>query len=51
MISWKSPDQARLLETVDDIFAQQGADALKMAIARPMNSDHVAICPFIDPFQ
>lgn len=51
MISWKSPDQARLLETVDDIFAQQRAGALKVAIARPMNSDHVVNCPFIDPFQ
>lgn len=51
MVRWQSPDQASLLETVDDIFATQGAGAVEVALARPMNSDHVVNCPFIDPFQ
>ena len=48
---WNSPEQASILETIGDIFAKQGAGAIKIGLARPMNSDHVVNCPFIDPFQ
>lgn len=51
MVKWNDPTQASVLETVDDIFAKQGAGAVNIAIARPMKSDHVVNCPFIDPFQ
>ena len=51
MIGWKDPAQASVLETVDDIFAKQREGLISVGLARPMNSDHVVNCPFIDPFQ
>ena len=51
MITWNDPTQASVLETMDDIFAKQELGAIKVGLARPMNSDHVVNCPFIDPFQ
>ena len=51
MISWVNPDEARLLETIDDINAYKEAGLINIGIARPMDSDHIVNCPFIDPFQ
>lgn len=51
MISWGDPDSASVLETMDDIAALKTAGLITSALARPMDSDHVVNCPFIDPFQ
>ncbi|MCV0431450.1 hypothetical protein [Nitrosopumilus sp.] len=51
MIGWDNPDDAQLLETIDDINAYKEAGLITIGIARPMDSDHVVNCPFIDPFQ
>ena len=51
MIGWDNPDQAQLLETIDDINAYREAGLIDIGIARPMDSDHIVNCPFIDPFQ
>ncbi|MFQ6025582.1 MAG: hypothetical protein ACE5JT_03610 [Nitrosopumilaceae archaeon] len=51
IISWKDPDNASILETVGDINAKKADDEISVELARPMNSDHVVNCPFIDPFQ
>lgn len=51
MIKWIDPENALVLENMDDInyYKQQGL--LDVGMARPMNSDHIVNCPFIDPFQ
>ena len=51
MIGWDNPDDAQLLETIDDVNAYKEAGLIDIGIARPMNSDHIVNCPFIDPFQ
>jgi len=51
MINWENPDNAQLLETIDDVNAYKDAGLIDIGIARPMNSDHIVNCPFIDPFQ
>lgn len=51
MIGWNDPDSAQLLETIDDINAYKKAGLIDIGIARPMDSDHIVNCPFIDPFQ
>ncbi len=51
MIGWEDPDNASLLENKADIDAYQKAGLIKVGIARPMDSDHIVNCPFIDPFQ
>jgi len=51
MIGWEDPENASLLETKADIDAFQQAGLIKVGIARPMDSDHIVNCPFIDPFQ
>jgi len=51
MISWNEPANALLLETVDDFNAFKKAGLIDINIARPMNTDHIVNCPFIDPFQ
>ena len=51
MIGWSDPADAQLLETIDDINAYREAGLISVDIARPMNSDHIVNCPFIDPFQ
>jgi len=50
-ITWENPDNASLLETMDDIFAYQKAGLVDTTLLRPMDSDHIVNCPFIDPFQ
>jgi len=51
MIGWDNPDDAQLLEPIEDINACIEAGLINIGIARPMDSDHIVNCPFIDPFQ
>ncbi|MGI0082065.1 MAG: DUF7482 domain-containing protein, partial [Nitrosopumilaceae archaeon] len=51
MIGWKDPTQASVLETIADINALKSAGKINVELARPMDSDHIVNCPFIDPFQ
>jgi len=51
MIGWDNPNEAQLLETIDDMNAYREAGLIDIGIARPMDSDHIVNCPFIDPFQ
>lgn len=51
MIGWDDASDARLLETIDDINAYEESGLISIGIARPMDSDHIVNCPFIDPFQ
>ena len=51
LASWVNPSDALLLETIDDINIHRESGMIKVDIARPMNSDHIVNCPFIDPFQ
>jgi hypothetical protein len=51
MIGWENPDNASILETKADIDAYQKAGLISVGLARPMDSDHIVNCPFIDPFQ
>ena len=51
MIGWDDPENAQLLETIDDMNAYREAGLIDIGIARPMDSDHIVNCPFIDPFQ
>ncbi|MCZ6582163.1 MAG: hypothetical protein O6761_03200 [Thaumarchaeota archaeon] len=51
MIGWEDPESAALLETIDDINAFKDDGLINVNIARPMDSDHIVNCPFIDPFQ
>jgi len=51
MIGWDSPENAQVLETIDDMNAYKKAGLIDIGIARPMDSDHIVNCPFIDPFQ
>ena len=51
LVSWNNPEDAKLLETKSDIDAMKKQDLISVSIARPMNSDHLVNCPFIDPFQ
>ncbi len=51
MIGWNDPESASLLETIGDINAFKGSDLISVNLARPMDTDHIVNCPFIDPFQ
>ena len=51
VIGWEDPTQALLLETAGDIQTYQEEGLINIGIARPMDSDHIVNCPFIDPFQ
>ena len=51
VIGWEDPTQALLLETTGDIQTYQEEGLINIGIARPMDSDHIVNCPFIDPFQ
>ena len=51
VIGWDDPENAQLLETTDDMNAYKKAGLIDIGIARPMDSDHIVNCPFIDPFQ
>jgi hypothetical protein len=51
MIGWDDQAKPAVLETKADIDAYQQAGLISVGIARPMDSDHIVNCPFIDPFQ
>ena len=51
MISWNEPENALVLETKSDIDKFQSMGEISVSLARPMNSEHIVNCPFIDPFQ
>lgn len=51
LITWNDPTDAELLETIGDINAYSDAGLITIDLARPMASDHIVNCPFIDPFQ
>ena len=51
VIGWNDPATAQVLETIDDMNAYREAGLINIGIARPMDSDHIVNCPFIDPFQ
>ena len=51
MIGWNSPEDAQLLENINDVNAYREAGLIDIGIARPMDSDHIVNCPIIDPFQ
>ena len=51
MISWNEPENASVLETKSDIEYFHSNDLITINLARPMNSEHIVNCPFIDPFQ
>ena len=51
MIEWNDPENAKVLETKADIDSFKSDELITVSLARPMNSDHIVNCPFIDPFQ
>ena len=51
MIGWENPENASVLENKSDIDAYQEEGLISVGLARPMDSDHIVNCPFIDPFQ
>ncbi len=51
IISWNEPEKALVLETKSDIDQFQSEGQISVSLARPMNSEHIVNCPFIDPFQ
>lgn len=51
VINWEDPEKAALLENKADIDAYQKTGLISVGLARPMDSDHIVNCPFIDPFQ
>ena len=51
IVEWDDPTKASVLETKADIDAFNSEELLTVKIARPLNSDHIVNCPFIDPFQ
>ena len=51
IVEWDDPSQATLLETKSDIDALNSEELITVTLARPLNSDHIVNCPFIDPFQ
>ncbi len=51
LVEWSNPEDARVLETKADIDFYQSEESIIVSLARPMNSDHIVNCPFIDPFQ
>jgi len=50
-VSWNEPENAYVLETKSDIDHFQSNGLITVSLARPMNSEHIVNCPFIDPFQ
>jgi len=51
VVDWKDPTDAALLQTIDDINFYKSEGKINVNLARPMDSDHIVNCPFIDPFQ
>ena len=51
MVGWNDPANASVMETIGDINKAKEDGLIEVSIARPMDSDHIVNCPFIDPFQ
>ncbi len=51
LVEWNDAKSAKILETKSDIDAFSEENKLSVSLARPINSDHIVNCPFIDPFQ
>jgi hypothetical protein len=51
VVTWNESVKASVLETIADINAKKSTGDVTVDLARPMDSDHVVNCPFIDPFQ
>lgn len=51
LIEWNDESDAKLLETTGDITAYSKSGMISINLAKPMASDHIVNCPFIDPFQ
>lgn len=51
VVTWKESVKASVLETIADINAKKSSGDVTIELAKPMDSDHVVNCPFIDPFQ
>jgi len=51
VVTWNESVKASVLETIADINAKKSTGDVTVDLARPMESDHVVNCPFIDPFQ
>jgi len=51
VVTWEDEHDARLLENVGDIQAMRTEGKVSSELARPMDSEHIVNCPFIDPFQ
>ena len=51
VVTWNESVKASVLETIGDINAKKLAGDITVELARPMDSDHIVNCPFIDPFQ
>ncbi|RNJ75194.1 MAG: hypothetical protein EB828_05595 [Nitrosopumilus sp. D6] len=51
LADWVYPENAELVETIADLNAYVEEGKIKASLARPMDSDHIVNCPFIDPFQ
>lgn len=51
VVQWNDPNSAKILESKSDIDAFKQDNKITVSIARPMNSEHIVNCPFIDPFQ
>jgi len=50
-VEWNNDKDAKILETKLDIDSLNKDNLLTVSIARPMNSNHLMNCPFLDPFQ
>lgn len=51
LVEWNDPEKAQVLETRADIDEFKSNGLVTVNLARPLNSDHIVNCPFIDPFQ
>ena len=51
VVTWEDEHDARLLENIGDIQAMRTEGKVSSELARPMDSEHIVNCPFIDPFQ
>ena len=51
VVTWNESVKPSVLETIADINAKKSAADITVELARPLDSDHIINCPFIDPFQ
>ena len=51
VVTWNESVKPSVLETIADINAKKSAGDVTVELARPLDSDHIINCPFIDPFQ